>query len=81
MNDTIESLEDTLDITDDNSFVCVCNSVLCSSLGTAKYQRALFSAPKLEPTAEEPYKHSVLWKMCLPANAIGGQLFVKTGDY
>lgn len=64
MNDTTGSLEDTLYITDGNSFVC--SSVLCSSLGSAKYQRALFSVPKLEPTAKEPYKYSVLCRMCMP---------------
>lgn len=50
--------KDPLFITDDSSFVCVCNSVSYSSLGSEKYQISLVFVPKLERAAEEPHPHS-----------------------
>lgn len=80
MNDTIESLKRY--ITHDSSFVCVCNSISYSSLRSAKYQIALAFVPKLEPTAEESYQHSVLWRMHVCQQmAWVTRLFIKTADY
>lgn len=55
--------KDPLFITDDSSFVCVCNSVTYSSLGSEKDQISLVFIPELERAAGESNPHSALWRV------------------
>lgn len=55
--------KDPLFITDDSSFVCVCNSVPYSSLGSEKYQIALGFVPRVERAAGGSDPHSASWRM------------------
>lgn len=55
--------KDPLFITDDSSFVCACNSVSYSSLGSEKYHIVLVFVPKLERAVEESNPHNALWRI------------------